>query len=225
MSALDLPLIASGRTADVFALDGDRVLRRYRAGDDATGEMALMRYVAQHGFPAPAAYEATGPDLVLERLDGPTMLEALLAGGIAPVTAGEVLAELHDRLHALPPRLVGHRDDRILHLDLHPANVVLTGRGPVLIDWRNACEGAPELDVALAALILGEAVAGSYVPPEVVPLARDVLAAFLARVGHDPLRQLNRAAQMRRADPNLTVDEIARLDRAAELVRRAAAAA
>ena len=85
----DIVPLASGRDADVFALDDGRVLRRYRAGGDVAAEAAVMAYVADLGFPAPAVHEARGTDLVLERLDGPTMLAALLAGHLDESAAAE----------------------------------------------------------------------------------------------------------------------------------------
>ena len=49
-----------------------------------------------------------------------------------------LLAELHHRLHEIPaPENLGQtlrRGDRVLHLDLQPANVVMTRRGPVVLD-------------------------------------------------------------------------------------------
>ena len=38
-----------------------------------------MRYVARHGYPAPRVEDvrANGSELVMERIDGPTMLEVL----------------------------------------------------------------------------------------------------------------------------------------------------
>ena len=75
--------IASGREADIFALDAGRVLRRYRRVTDVTGEAAVMTHVAAHGYPVPAVYEAHGSDMVLERLDGPTMAQAMVAGELA----------------------------------------------------------------------------------------------------------------------------------------------
>ncbi|MFI6762239.1 phosphotransferase [Micromonospora sp. NPDC050417] len=101
----DGTLLASGRDADVFALDDARVLRRYRDGGDTASEAALMAYLSALGYPVPVVHAADGPDLVLERLDGATLLDALLTGAIDTEGAAELLAELHVRLHALPPRL------------------------------------------------------------------------------------------------------------------------
>ncbi|CAM5339053.1 phosphotransferase [Streptomyces californicus] len=42
----------------------------------------------------------------------------------------------------------------MLHLDLHPENVVLTEAGAVLVDWSTAAEGRPGLDRAMSALTL-----------------------------------------------------------------------
>lgn len=214
--------LASGRDADVFPIDADRVLRRYRAGGDVAAEATVMRYVLGHGFPAPKVYAADGPDLVLERLAGPTLAQAALGGELSEVATAAVLADLHTRLHALPPRLGAAPGDRILHLDLHPENVVMTAGGPVLIDWRNTAEGPPDLDVALSALILAE-VATDPLVGYAEPL-RATMAAFLGLAGGDPLWMLDRAVAMRRADPTLTPAEVGRLDQAAALVTAAATA-
>lgn len=216
-------LVGSGRDADVYALPGGRVLRRNRDGREVSVEGALMAYVHRLGFPAPRVYEASGPDLVMERVDGPTLLQALVTGKVAPGDAGAVLADLHLRLHALPARLSPDPAVRVLHLDLHPDNVILAGRGPVLIDWSNATEGPPDLDRALTALIMAEAATGSFVPPELAVPAGQALRAFLDHAGGDPLAQLQPAVERRSADPNLSLEEKARLRAAAALVRAAAA--
>ena len=70
--------------------------------------------------------------LVLERIDGSTMLTSLRRPWRMP-HAARTLAELHARLHEIP-----FEDARLLHLDLHPDNVLLSSRGPVVIDWTNA---------------------------------------------------------------------------------------
>jgi hypothetical protein len=73
---MDGPLLASGREADVYALDEQRVLRRYRRQTDVSGEVEAMRYLAGLGYPVPVVHEASGSEMVLERLDGPTMAQA-----------------------------------------------------------------------------------------------------------------------------------------------------
>lgn len=143
--------LASGREADIFALDDDRVLRRYRRAADVTDEAGAMAYVAGLGFPVPAVYEAHGADMIMERLHGPTMTRAVRTGDLAIGDAAAMLADLLRRLHALPGR---SGSGSILHLDLHPDNVLLTGRGPVVIDWCNVTDGDPDLDTALSALIM-----------------------------------------------------------------------
>lgn len=208
--------LASGRDADVFAIDNQRVLRRYREGGDVTAEAAIMAYLAGLGFPVPTVHEARGADLVMERLDGSTMLASFLAGELDAMAAANCLADLHHRLHAIPPRL-GDRDDvRILHLDLHPENVMLTSRGPVVIDWRNATEGPPDLDVALSAVILAE-----VATDEAHPLAASaamLLGAFIDCVGGDPLIQLDQAIAIRRNDQARHAGERDRFDAVAALI-------
>ncbi len=108
-----------------------------------------MRHVAAHGFPCPVPRRVTGADMVLDRLDGPTMAEALLAD---PTTerlrvAGQQLATLHALLHEVPPLVAGA--GCLLYLDLHLENVLMTRDGPVVIDWTNAEHGPPEIDVAM----------------------------------------------------------------------------
>jgi len=87
-------LIASGRDADVWALDGERVLRRYRDGRDMDREAAVLRHAAAHGYPVPRVYGTEPGAMVLERLYGPTMLAALLAGSMAASAAGTMLGDL-----------------------------------------------------------------------------------------------------------------------------------
>lgn len=86
----------------------------------------------------PAVYSAAGTDMVMERLDGPTMTQAMLAGSVSIAEGAEILAGLLRRLHAVPAR--GGLGS-IVHLDLHPENVLMTRRGPVVIDWPGAHAG------------------------------------------------------------------------------------
>lgn len=207
------PLLGSGRTADVFAIDDAWVLRRYRDGGDASAEAAVMSYVFGQGYPAPRVGPTAGGDLIMERLIGPTMVEALQQGMITPEEAGAVLAGLLRRLHSLPARVSADPTDRVLHLDLHPENVMLTPEGPVVIDWTNAKEGPPALDWGISALILAEVAVGPRVE---APMARTILVSLLSEVDH--AIDLERALAIRVANPTLSQVEKQRLDEAVALV-------
>ncbi|MFI9273338.1 phosphotransferase [Kitasatospora sp. NPDC052896] len=209
-------LVGAGRTADVFALDDGRVLRRYRGGDDATAEMAVMGYLAEHGFPVPAVWPGTAAsELVMQRLSGPTMVEALANGMITAERAGAMLAGLLRRLHAIPARLPAGPGHRILHLDFHPDNVVLTPRGPVVIDWATAVQGPPGLDTAMSALILAQA---ALTMPAVAAGARAVLFPLLRHLGGVEEAYLAQARARRAANPTLSPQEVGKLDEAVALI-------
>ncbi|WP_127553772.1 phosphotransferase [Actinoplanes sp. OR16] len=197
-------LIGTGRQADVYALDAHRVLRRYRDGTDATREAEIMERLSRFDFPIPQVYEATGPDLVMERLDGPTMTAAYAAGRLAVQEGASCLADLHRRLHDVP-----FPGGRILHRDLHPENVMLTRRGPVVIDWNNAALGRPAVDVALTAVILGQ-VALDPAHPMAEP-AHAFLSAYVRIAGEEVHAGLGEALVIRAADPALTDEDAARL--------------
>ncbi|MEU5657885.1 phosphotransferase [Streptomyces sp. NPDC047737] len=214
------PLLGSGRTADVYALDGPWVLRRYRDGIDSTGELAVMSYLSASGFPVPRlgppAEPARPTDLVLQRLTGPTLADALLAGTVTGAEGADLLARLLRELHAIPPRLSQDPEDRILHLDLHPENVILAPEGAMVIDWLTASEGPPALDRAMSALILAQVALSAAGGP-----ARKLLAALLSRFADDggvPAVSLARATALRAVDPRLTAEETAVLADAASLV-------
>ncbi len=124
-------------------------------------EARTMDYVRHCGYPVPAIEEISddGTDLIMERVEGLTMVAAL---GRQPWTVrhqGTVLADLHKRLHDirapeyLPAAPVG-QGDRLVHLDLHPLNVIIGPAGPVVIDWPNAARGDPAVDVGVAWLLM-----------------------------------------------------------------------
>ncbi|WP_405486258.1 phosphotransferase [Streptomyces sp. NBC_00096] len=209
-------LVGAGRTADVFALDDGRVLRRYRGGGDTTDEFAVMAYLAERGFPVPAVWPGTAPgELVMQRLAGRTMVEALLDGALTGERAGEMLAELLRSLHAIPARLSADPGHRVLHLDLHPENVMLTPQGPVVIDWSTTAEGPPGLDSAMAALILAQA---ALTVPAVAVGARSVLSSLLRHLGGVEEAHLEEARARRAANPTLSPAETGRLEEAVALI-------
>ena len=212
------PLLTVGTTADIYLLDDHRLLRRYREQHDLSREAAIMRHVAEHGFPVPVVHAAEGLDLVMERVHGPTLLQALAAGEVTIPEGAHLLAELHDRLHRLPAP-PGADDGVVVHLALHPANVILgEGHDPVLVDWTNARSGPADLDVAVTAVIIAE-VAVDEDEPEYARAARALLAAFLLAADGEPVPHLVEAVRIRLADPSLVPGERALVEPAAELVR------
>ncbi|MGY1501278.1 phosphotransferase [Streptomyces sp. QTS52] len=217
-------LLGSGRTADIYELDEPAwALRRYRDGyGDPAAEAAVMEHVRGHGYPVPEVRAATRTDLVLERLSGPTMLEAFVAGLLDARASGEMLAALLHSLHAIPPRdLAPAPGTRVLHLDLHPENVMLTPDGPRVIDWANAEEGPPGLDRAMSAVILAQ-VAVSAEP--LAEPARAMLTAMLTAPSAVPeagrtAEGLPEARRRRAANPTMSPDEVELLRAAEELIR------
>ncbi len=216
-----LPILGSGREAVVYVLDERRVLRRYTRPADVTDEAAMMRHLTAHGYPVPRVYEAGGADLVLERLTGPTLARALLTGAVAVPAGARLLADLQLRLHRIPPPGPAAAGQSILHLDLHPENVLLTGRGPVVIDWPNAALGAPDYDRAVSALILAEVAVGP--DPELSATVRPFLDAYLRAVGGQPVTELGRALAKRRGDAAHGATDPALLEPAAALVEQVCA--
>lgn len=229
-SIATMELLAGGRDADVFSHGHGLVLRRYRDGRSVEAEGTLMRELAALGYPVPAVESAEGADLVMERVEGPTMAVQLLQGALDPAQGGGLLARLHDDLHALP-----WTDGRVLlHLDLHPLNVLMSSRGPVVIDWSNARPGPAGLDVAMTALILAQVVTFPEIvtgEPGLAAAIRDdggttltdtftaFLAAFVAGTETPFAAHLDAVAALRRADRYQTAPELARLGDAVDLVR------
>ena len=150
-----------------------------------------MEYALRKGYPVPRVLGIEPDSLVLERIDGPTMLDDLRIRPWTIRRQAALLAELHERLHEIdaPPGLeVAGAGDRLLHLDLHPDNVLLSPAGPFVIDWTNARRGEPALDVALTWVIL--ATVGG-------PLARLFLRSFLPHFDREEV--LERASRRGRS--------------------------
>ncbi len=224
------PLIGAGRAADVYALDERRVLRRYRNGESSEREAAVMAYLAEAGFPVPRVYDASGPDLVLERLGGRDMLADLSARPWLARRHARTLAGLHDRLHAItaPPSLRAPfgPGGRVLHLDLHPGNVMLTPAGPVVIDWSNVAAGPAAADVAMAWLIIATSEVDApplLLRPAISSVRAVLLRRFRALVRDDPRPELARVARARMADRNVRPAEARRLQAIADRAGRSAA--
>ncbi len=177
-----------------------------------------MTHLADHGYPVPTVFDADGPDLVMQRLYGPTMGTHLTARPWHARDHARTLAALHRRLHCIPaPEGLRHAfgtGDRVLHLDLHPDNVILTSAGPYVIDFSNAGTGSPGADVAQTIIILTSDDLDT-VPTWQRPAARGLIRWFLrwftATAGADPTPHLAQVAHGRLTDPNLRPAEAARI--------------
>jgi tRNA A-37 threonylcarbamoyl transferase component Bud32 len=222
------PLIGTGRSADIYAIGQGRVVRRFRAPYDMRAEADIMIYLDQAGFPVPKVYDVDGPDLVMERLDGRDMLAEVGKKPWLIRRYGRMLAELHNQLHEIqaPPGLVTAFEpgDKVLHLDLHPGNVMLTSRGPVVIDWTNARAGAAGADVAMAYIIMASSDV-DLIPVLLRPVVGRLRAAlfrqFLGTVRDDPGPHMARVARARMRDRNVRPAEAERLLRMAEQAEQA----
>jgi aminoglycoside phosphotransferase (APT) family kinase protein len=211
------PLLAAGRDADIFEYGPGLVLRRSRAGRSLSEEARVMEYVRSQGYPVPAVEEVSddGSDMVLERIEGTTMVTTMTRRPWTIPRQGSVLADLHRQLHELiaPGWLhdapVGH-GDRMLHLDLHPLNVMIGNRGPVVIDWTGACRGDPFVDVALAWVLMtaGEVPTGRLLLT-IMSRARSILVkSFLRSFDLDVVKQrLGDVVAWKVLDPHMSVGE------------------
>ncbi len=137
------------------------MLRKARNGRSLEIEARTMEYVRSRGYPVPSVDDIieSGTAIVMERIAGPSMMQVIAHRPWQEGSQARGLAELHMRLHAIDaPEWLGPAPgptgDRLLHLDLHPLNVIIGERGPVVIDWSNARRGDPAADVALTWIVL-----------------------------------------------------------------------
>ena len=216
------PKLAEGRDSEIFEHGHGKVLRAARDGRSLVAEAEIMRYVRSHDYPCPEVYDAGDGYLVMERLDGPTMMETAGTPPFPLRRCGRLLAELHTRLHRIPAppglRSAPLPGDRLVHGDLHPLNVMMTPNGPIVIDWSNASAGDPAVDVADAwALLACAGLPTGGLDRVVVPIGRRILLrAFLSGVDTVAARRAIAAAvDHRLTDPNMSPEERSRMRRLA----------
>jgi aminoglycoside phosphotransferase (APT) family kinase protein len=98
----------------------------------------------------------------------------------SPLVPEDVRTTALGRLDSLPDGA------RLLHGDFHPANLLRTRRGDVVIDWTNGARGDPAADVARTLILLGGAIprdAPLLVRAFVPPLRRVVRESYLRAYG------------------------------------------
>lgn len=218
---MDGGLIGRGRACDVVDAGPGRVRRTYRDPHPgaAAREFAVMRHLAAHGFPVPAVFEHADDSIVMERIDGSTMLARLAARPWSVDRLAGTLAALHRRLATVPPDGLAldapfAAAECIAHLDLHPDNVLMSIRGPVVIDWTNACLAPAGLDVASTWVVTatGDVAAPAWLRPLAGALRGRFVDRFVEGAGRAQARRwLAVAADRRLADPNTRPSEAARV--------------
>jgi len=184
-------MISRGRTAEVFAWKDDQVLKLFLKGwpvRSVEQEAQVTGAVHKAGLPAPAVegiVEVEGRlGIVLERVDGPSMLQVLRSKPWRIGQLSRTLAELHAAIHSCEmPELPSLREElgrgirevelpeatkeavlshleqlpdgnTICHIDFHPDNILMSSHGPVVIDWANPRRGDPLADVTSCSLLL-----------------------------------------------------------------------
>jgi tRNA A-37 threonylcarbamoyl transferase component Bud32 len=150
--------IAAGRDATIHVAGPDRILRRTPDPRDVLAEAEAMEHLRAAGYPVPQVFRVGPGEMVLARIDGPTMLDDLEAHPWRIDRHARLLASLHTDLHRIAP-FPGLRPhllpgDAVLHQDLHPGNVILSPDGPVVIDWTNVRQGEAAADVALTWILM-----------------------------------------------------------------------
>ena len=186
MSTEKGPMIARGRTAEIFLWKDNQVLKLFLDWCTTTSverEMRSTQAVHKSGLPVPAVegiVEVEGrTGIVFERVDGPSMLGLIGSKPWKLFRLARVLAELHAGMHSrevpeLPSQRRGleraiQREDvlpvntkevvlkaleqlpdgsALCHGDFHPENIIMSPRGPIIIDWFGAARGNPLADVA-----------------------------------------------------------------------------
>jgi len=220
-----MKLIGSGRDGEVFDFGDGYVLRRFRNGRSQEDEARLMAHLHGVGYPVPEVKSATGTDMVMTRIDGPTMLYDLGSHPWRLRSHARTLADLQSRLHRIRPpgwlRTIEGQDPKsIVHLDFHPANVIISPNGPVVIDWTNAGGGEPWLDTCHTELLLriGEVPGNPLIRRVAAALRREFRRSYRHRYGRieSADRRMAQAAARFLEDPNIRAGE---RRRAEEIIR------
>ena len=222
-------LMARGRWTDVYDVGGGRVVKRYRdpaAEPIAALEATVMAHARAHGVPVPEVFEVRGGDLVLEKIDGPTMLQDVTRHPHRMPHHARTLAQLHEAVHAVAAPADFNRPfgpgTTLLYLDLHPDNVILSHSGPVLIDWQGAFAGPAAADVAHTWLLIRTSVVpGSAFQRAVGSVGQRLFArTFLTHVDVVKVReQLPAVAARRLQDSTLLAAEARRIRAVVAAVR------
>lgn len=129
-----LKILARGGQADIYEIDAGRILRVLRSPDPEDfdmlmGERALMAELCGRGLDVPEVFEDTqaggNPAVVMQRVQGPSMLQRIAGNPLRMRGEAKTLARLHCEFLRCPApeRLMEIKEradilmDRSIHLD------------------------------------------------------------------------------------------------------------
>jgi tRNA A-37 threonylcarbamoyl transferase component Bud32 len=215
------PLLAQGRDADIFEYGPNLVLRRSRRQRSMANEAKTMAYAQSMGYPVPTVDEVSedGMEMSMERIAGSVMIDEMGKRPWALKRYGAMLAELQLRLHELEaptwlnpsPGAVG---DRLLHFDLHPLNIMMSRKGPIVIDWANAVRGQSATDVALTWTLIatGGFPKSSLLTPVIGHFRKRFVNGYLDHIDQLAAQaELSDVVAFKVKDPNMTDQEQQRM--------------
>ena len=168
-------------------------------------------------MPAVEELSNDGSELVMERIEGRSMVDALAAAPWSVRHQARTLAELHLRLHViaapefLPAGPVG-KGERVVHMDLHPLNVMIGPKGAVVIDWTGAAAGDPLVDVGVAWVLMAAGqIPGNPMLARLLGWGRALLVnGFVSRFDRvEVTRRLRAVVEWKVQDPHMSEAEVA----------------
>jgi hypothetical protein len=153
--------IGEGAYSEAYAWAPGQVVKLFKSGLPRRMprfEVRMIRAVLAAGVPVPEVFGEVTLDgrfgIVLQRLDGPTLLQLSRTGAVTFEQAGAIVAALAMSIHKTPPppEVLSLRDymDSSLRLDGSPAE------GPKLVDWVGVMRAPAALDLGFLHVILSE---------------------------------------------------------------------
>ena len=175
-----------------------------------------MAWLVSAGVPVPTVHRTDGRVMVMDRVSGPTMLDDLQQKPWRLWRHAKTLAALQRSINevAAPDWLASDdalpAGDVIVHGDLHPMNVILGPRGPVVIDFTNAGRSSAAFDAAISTVLMATFETSGLIDRIgqrlLVRAFRHARGAALVDSGLDD------ACNYRLADPNVTDGEHRRVE-------------
>jgi hypothetical protein len=183
-------------------------------GGGAIREKDAITIAKASNYPAPNIVgELPDGSIILETLEGSTMLKDLTSRPWRIHQHAKTLAQLHRKLgdiEAPPSWPQVCPGSSILHLDLHPGNVLITTNGPVVVNWNTVARGSASFDAALTYVMLRTGETDSKLFARlVINIFRKTFAQFFAKAfGKEQIEKyLREAAELRLLNTNLSATE------------------